>query len=135
MSVGELKPHYEIAVAIVERGEGTLVARRAEGQHLAGSWEFPGGKIEPGESPADAAVRESREELGIEVKPVELFETTEFEYDDRTVTLRFYRCVHLAGAPKPASGDAAKWVNREELANIDIPPANERVVGRLLSGG
>ena len=135
MSAGELKPHYEIAVAIVERGEGTLVAKRGKDQHLAGFWEFPGGKIEPGESPADAAIRECREEMGIEVRLVDLFETTEFEYDDRTVTLHFYRCVHLAGDPKAMAAGEVRWVSREELAVLDFPPANERVVQRLLSGG
>lgn len=135
MSAGELKPHYEIAVAIVERGEGTLVARRGEGQHLAGLWEFPGGKIEPGESPADAAVRECREEVGIEVESAELLEVTDFEYDDRTVRLHFYRCVPLAVDPEAMAADEVRWASREELADLEFPPANERVVRRLLSGG
>jgi mutator protein MutT len=95
--------------------------------HLAGHWEFPGGKCEPGESLRACLTRELDEELsvGVEVGD-EIFATTH-DYGDRSVELHFLRCV-LHGDPSPQLGQEMRWVRREELAALEFPPADAELI-------
>ena len=122
----------EVVAAVIEAGNRYLLTRRQAGVHLEGLWEFPGGKIEPGESHAEALRRELREELDAEVDIHELVLQTSHAYPDRTVTLYFYRCV-LRGVPHPMLGQAMRWVARQDLTILGLPPADAELI-RLLTG-
>ncbi len=116
-----------IAIAVVEHEDCFLVGRRPEGTPLAGLWEFPGGKIEPGESAEAAAVRECREEAGVEVEPLFRYPTNVHDYKHDRVELFFIACRPLAaGAGSLANG--FRWVPREELQKLVFPEGNRAVL-------
>ena len=119
-----------VVAAVIEKHGAFLVARRQHGVHLAGLWEFPGGKIDPAETHAAALRREMREELDSDVEVQDLLFHTTHAYPDRTVTLYFYRCV-LKGTPRPLLGQQMRWVPRAELASLGFPPADEELIRQL----
>jgi 8-oxo-dGTP diphosphatase len=119
-----------VVAAIVERDDSFLLTRRLEGTHLAGLWEFPGGKVDGAETHAAALRREIREELGVDSSSGSLVLTTRHHYADRTVELFFYRC-RLAGEPTPQLGQEMRWVPRHELTTTPLPPADEALVALL----
>jgi 8-oxo-dGTP diphosphatase len=119
-----------VVAAVIERDRSFLVTRRLEGTHLAGLWEFPGGKIAAGESHAEALMREIREELDVDVEVGALLFETQFHYADRVVSLHFYRCA-LRGTPRALLGQQMKWVPQGELRALDFPPADEELIRRL----
>jgi 8-oxo-dGTP diphosphatase len=121
-----------VVAAVIEQDGRFLITRRQTGVHLAGMWEFPGGKIDPAETHADALKREMREELDTDVEVGELVFDVSHAYPDRTVTLYFYRCA-LKGVPRPLLGQEMRWVPRAELASLGFPPADEELI-RLLAG-
>ena len=121
-----------VVAAVVEEDDAFLVTRRPAGVHLAGMWEFPGGKIDAAESHADALRREMREELEAEVDVRDLVFTTTHAYPERTVALYFYRCV-LRQRPRPLLGQEMRWVRRSELSSLGFPPADGELI-RLLAG-
>jgi len=121
-----------IVVAAVIEDDGTfLVTRRPEGTHLGGLWEFPGGKLDAGETHEQALAREIREELDSDIEVGALLLETEHAYADRTVSLCFYRCA-LRGSPRPLLGQQIRWVPRAELRTLDFPPADEDVIRLLM---
>jgi mutator protein MutT len=120
-----------VVAAVIERDGAFLVTRRLEGTHLAGMWEFPGGKIGSGETHAQALVREIREELDADVDVGALLFETQFDYAERRVSLHFYRC-SLRGEPKPLLGQEMKWVPRADLRALDFPPADADLIRLLL---
>jgi 8-oxo-dGTP diphosphatase len=109
------------------------VTRRLRGAHLEGLWEFPGGKIEPGESLVDGLRRELKEELGTEVAVGEEVFAVTHDYPDRSVELHFISCTFL-NAPVPLLGQEMRWVPREELRSLEFPPADEELIRVLESG-
>jgi 8-oxo-dGTP diphosphatase len=121
----------EIALAIVVRRGRVLVAKRAEGQHLAGAWEFPGGKIGDGEEPADAALRELREETGLEADKAEPLLVFVHDYPDRR--LRFHAFVVPEASGEVAiDGDRAfAWVAPSSLDDMPVPEANRAILRAL----
>ena len=119
-----------VVAAVIEEGGRFLVTRRQDGVHLAGLWEFPGGKIDQGETHAAALVREIREELDADVDVGELVFEVTHPYEDRTVTLYFYRCT-LRGTPRPLLGQEMRWVPRVDLATLGFPPADEELIKLL----
>ena len=122
----------DVVAAIIERDGRWLLSKRQEGTHLAGLWEFPGGKCEPGETHEAALVREIDEELGVGVSVGPEMLVTVHTYADRTVRLHFHACT-LSGEPEPRLGQALRWVTSDELATIDLPEADREIVGRLRS--
>ena len=120
-----------VAAAVVVRDGQVLLTRRAEGQHLAGLWEFPGGKLEDGESPEEALVRECQEECGIEVAVTEILDVTHHRYPEKEVLLLFYRCELRSGEVRHLQVADHAWVARADLDNYPLPPADEPVVARL----
>lgn len=120
-----------VVAAVIERGDAFLVTRRPDGAHLGGLWEFPGGKTAEGEDHAQALKREIREELDADVEVGTLLLATAHAYEDRTVSLHFYRCT-LRGAPAPQLGQQMRWVPRAELRSLDFPAADEELI-RLLT--
>ena len=119
-----------VAAAVIEQDGAFLVTRRQEGVHLAGHWEFPGGKCDPGETLEGCMIRELREELGLSATVGEELLTTTHEYSDRRVELHFFRCL-TSGTPNPQQGQEMRWVPRGELDRLTFPPA-DRALLRLL---
>ena len=120
-----------VVAAVIEEDNRFLITRRQPGVHLAGMWEFPGGKIDPAETHAAALDREIKEELDTGVAVGELVFKTTHAYSDRTVALYFYRCT-LVGTPRPLLGQEMRWVPRDELASLGFPPADEALITLLL---
>lgn len=125
-------PPIVVTAAVIERGHEILVTRRPQGVHLAGHWEFPGGKCDPGESLHACMIRELREELGVEAIVGDEMLVTTHDYADRDVELHFLRCT-VSGTPSPQLGQDMRWVRREELATLQFPPADDELI-RLLTG-
>ncbi|MCG0239891.1 MAG: NUDIX domain-containing protein [Firmicutes bacterium] len=122
-----------VTAAIVQEGDRVLLARRRPDSHLGGFWEFPGGQVEPGETPEAALCREIREELGCEVEVESLFDV-ETHLDpaaDRQAVILFYRCRRVAGEPTSREGQEVAWVTRGELLTYPLAPADRRVAGRI----
>jgi 8-oxo-dGTP diphosphatase len=137
--IDSLTPPIVVVAAVVEEDDAFLVTRRPDGVHLAGLWEFPGGKIDPAESHIDALRREMREELAADVDVHELVFATTHAYPERTVELFFYRCA-LRQRPPPQLGQEMRWVRRSELSSLGFPPADEDLINllrerRSFSGG
>jgi len=123
----------EVAVAVLILLDGrVLLARRPAGKVYAGYWEFPGGKVEPGESVRDALAREIREELGIEVERTHPWITQAYTYPHATVRLHFHRVLAWRGEPHPAEHDALSWERPESVGVAPLLPANGPVLKALL---
>jgi 8-oxo-dGTP diphosphatase len=119
-----------VVAAVIERDDQFFLTRRHAGTHLEGMWEFPGGKVDAGESRADALRREIREELGAGVEVHDLVFEITHEYPDRTIALYFYKCT-LIGEPRPLLGQEMRWVGRGELPSLGFPPADAELIMRL----
>jgi mutator protein MutT len=122
-----------VVAAVIERDGRILITRRLPATHLGGSWEFPGGKPEPGESPEAALAREIREELGAEISVDEPIETVEWQYPDRRVRIAFYRC-RIRGEPRPLQGQEMAWVRPADLERYEFPAADATLIARLSRG-
>jgi len=122
-----------VAAAVVIEGGKVLLSQRKQGTHLAGAWEFPGGKVEPGEDPRAGLVRELREELGIECEVGTPVEVTFHAYPEKSVLLLFFQASRLPGSPEPRALDVAdvRWAAREELRSEEFPPADITVLARV----
>ena len=116
-----------VVAAVIEEDGRILVTRRQPGVHLAGMWEFPGGKIDPDETHKDALRREILEELDADVEVGGLILATTHAYTDKTVTLYFYRCA-LKGTPTPLLGQEMRWVAHGDLPSLGFPPADEELI-------
>ena len=122
-----------VAAAVVIHEGRVLLTRRAEGQHLAGMWEFPGGKLEEGEAPEATVVRECLEECGIEVEVTDILDVTHHSYPEKDVLLLFYRCTLVSGEVQHLQVADHAWVTPAEIGEYPLPPADERVVARIQS--
>ena len=122
-----------VAAAVIVRGDGdVLLAQRPPGRAYAGYWEFPGGKLEAGESPAHALSRELHEELGITVRGASPWLVQEFVYPHAHVELHFFRA-DVAGDPIPQLGQQMRWVPRAELATLEFPEADADLIRLLVA--
>jgi len=119
-----------VVAAVIERDGHFLVTRRQGGVHLAGLWEFPGGKIDPGETHAAALQRELLEELDTDADVGELVFETTHDYGDVVVQLFFYTC-QLTGTPRPVLGQDMRWVRRSDLPRLGFPEADAELIKRL----
>jgi mutator protein MutT len=120
-----------VAAAVVERDGAFLLTRRLEGTHLAGSWEFPGGKCEAAEAEAACLVREIREELSARAVVGARILVTRHAYPERTVELHFFETT-LLDEPVPQMGQQMRWVRREELPSLELPDADSALI-RILT--
>jgi len=122
----------EVAVAVLQRPEGTfLLAQRPQGKAYSGYWEFPGGKVEAGETPRHALIRELHEELGIEVKTTYPWLRRVFTYPHATVRLNFFRVTNWQGEPHGREGQLLSWQRLPELTVAPILPANDPILRAL----
>lgn len=126
-----LRSIHVVAAAITDARGRILLARRTDGRDLAGLWEFPGGKREPGESPEEALVRELQEELGITVKVGPPLIDVPQQYPDKRLRLDVRHVVSWQGTPRGIEGQALAWVAPEKLSRYPMPPADRPVVAAL----
>jgi 8-oxo-dGTP diphosphatase len=119
-----------VTAAVIERDGAFLVTRRPAGVHLAGFWEFPGGKCDGGEPLRECLLREIREELACDVQVGREIFSTSHSYPERVVELHFFSCV-LMGEPTPVLGQELRWVPRAGLRALDFPPADDELIARL----
>jgi 8-oxo-dGTP diphosphatase len=120
-----------VVAAVIERDGEFLLTLRPDGTHLAGHWEFPGGKVHHSETHAEALRREIFEELDAVAAVGELVHTVTHCYPEKTVALFFYRC-ELIGEAKPMMGQQMRWVPRAELAALPFPEADRDLIAQLI---
>jgi mutator protein MutT len=120
-----------VVAAIIHRGSEVLLTRRKPDAHLANLWEFPGGKVEQGESLTAALKRELTEELGILVEVNDEFYATVHQYAARGVDLHFFNCVIVQGEPRAIDVAEFRWVLSSELRAYEFPEADRELVERL----
>ena len=122
-----------VAVGILIDGVGrVLVTRRAPDAHQGGLWEFPGGKVEAGETLVEALARELREELGVLVQTTEALMALEHDYGDKRVRLDVHRVTRWSGEPRGLEGQSLAWQRPEQLRDWGFPAANRPILERLL---
>ncbi|MGB3241116.1 MAG: A/G-specific adenine glycosylase [Geitlerinemataceae cyanobacterium] len=125
-------PHKQIGVAVIWNDrKQILIDRRLESGLLGGLWEFPGGKIEPGETIEACIVREIQEELGIEIEVGEHLMTIDHAYTHFRVTLNVYHCRYVSGEPRAIECQEVRWVKLDELDEFPFPKANTRIIEAL----
>ena len=122
------------ACALVDADGRVLIAQRPQGKQLAGLWEFPGGKVEAGETPEECLVRELREEIGIETKIPCLAPLTfaSHGYDDFHLLMPLYVCRRFEGIAVPKEGQTLKWVRPRQMRDYPMPPADTPLVSVLI---
>ena len=125
--------HVVVVAAVIEQHGSFLVSRRLSGTHLAGYWEFPGGKVHEGEAHEDALRREVAEELNTGITRLRKIFQTSHSYPERVVDLYFYRG-SLIGRPEPALGQELRWVTREDFDRLAFPPADAELIAGLVGG-
>ncbi|MBN8961397.1 MAG: 8-oxo-dGTP diphosphatase MutT [Rhizobiales bacterium] len=123
-----------VACALIDADNRVLIAQRPEGKQLAGLWEFPGGKLEPGERPEPALIRELREELGIEVKEACLAPLTfaSHGYETFHLLMPLYICRRWEGTVSSKEGQALAWVRANKLRDYPMPPADVPLIPPLI---
>lgn len=120
-----------VVAAVCLRDGAVLLTQRPRGKHLAGFWEFPGGKVEPHEDPLDALKRELHEELGVELVSAQTYDFAYHRYPERAVLLLFYRA-EIVGEPYPREGNPVRWVPLAELDTVELPAADRPLITRLI---
>jgi 8-oxo-dGTP diphosphatase len=123
-----------VAVALIDSDGRVLIAERPAGKQLAGLWEFPGGKMEPGERPEDSLIRELGEELGIVVEAACLAPLTfaSHAYEAFHLLMPLYVCRRWSGSAQPREGQRLKWVRPRDLRAYPMPPADEPLIPPLI---
>ncbi len=123
----------KVAAGIIWHNNQILISQRKVGQHLAGYWEFPGGKINPNETPIHCLQRELIEEIGIHIKNIVLFSEKEFQYPEKKVLLYFYTCEWADGVAQALDVEQIKWVSPQELTHFNFAPANQEVIQKIIT--
>ncbi|MFN9176779.1 MAG: A/G-specific adenine glycosylase [Synechocystis sp.] len=125
-------PHKQIGVAVIVNDQGQfLIDRRPSEGLLGGLWEFPGGKIEAGETAAECIVREVQEEIGIEVRVIRPLISLDHAYTHFRVTLQVYLCQYLSGEPQAIACEEVRWVTLQEMEQYPFPKANSKIIAAL----
>nr|WP_282557235.1 MULTISPECIES: 8-oxo-dGTP diphosphatase MutT [Providencia] len=126
------KKHLHIAAGIIRNAQQQIfITERPDGTHMAGFWEFPGGKLEKGEEAEEALVRELEEEVGIIVTESQLFHRVDHEFDDRFITLYFFIVSNWDNEPYGKEGQKSRWIEQKDLVANEFPPANRVIVDML----
>ena len=115
-----------VTAGIIKRDGRYLIAQRRQDDTMGGYWEFPGGGVEPDETPDQCVVRELREELGVEARPLSLFDSI----TDRDLVVLFYRC-EITGEPQPLDCEQLQWVLPQELTSYNFMPSDTEIVRRV----
>ncbi len=127
-----MKKHIEIAVGIIRSQNCQIfITQRGEDSHLAGFWEFPGGKIEQGETPYQTLQREIAEEVDIHIHQSQFLKTVKHSYDDSDITIHAYLVEEWDGVPFAKEGQPSRWVDLKDLNADDFPDANRSIIEML----
>ncbi|HCW97718.1 MULTISPECIES: 8-oxo-dGTP diphosphatase MutT [Pantoea] len=127
--------HLQVAVGIIRNADKQIfLAQRPASSHMANMWEFPGGKIEAGESAEEALKRELLEETGIDVTQATAIGAADHTYEDLRVTLNFFLVEGWNGEPWGREGQPQRWVAQSALVAEEFPPANHTLIARLVAG-
>ncbi|TFG64280.1 MAG: (deoxy)nucleoside triphosphate pyrophosphohydrolase [Spirochaetales bacterium] len=121
----------QVTAAVIAEGGRVLLAQRSAGDPLEGKWEFPGGKIEEGESPEECLKRELKEELGIGTRIGKFIASCRWDYPHISIELLAYEAEILSGSPAPLDHSACAWVNTEELAAWELAPADVPIAEKV----
>lgn len=125
-------PHKSIGVAVIWNDDGhILIDKRLPQGVMGGLWEFPGGKIQPGETVQDCIRREIYEEIGIAIAVQDHLITVEHSYNDFRITLEVYNCTHLHGVPQALECQEIRWVTLAEIDQFSFPQANQKIIAAL----
>ena len=127
--------HKQIGVAVIDRQGKILIDRRRDEGDMGGLWEFPGGKIEPGETIEECIKREIKEELNIEIAVGDRLTTITHAYENFNVTLYVHICRHLSGEPQPIECEEICWVEANCLSRYRFPTANLQIIELLQARG
>jgi mutator protein MutT len=127
------KSHINVSAALIFQNGNILITKRLPGYHLAGLWEFPGGKQEPGESLEECLEREIKEELDIEIRAEKLISTVRHEYEKKIVSLHVFECRLISGVPRAIECQEFKWVKPEDLRLYEFPPPDKEIIELLTS--
>ena len=119
------------ACALIDADGRVLLAQRPQGKAMAGMWEFPGGKVEPGESLEVALKREILEELGIKIRVDDEFFNVDHDYPAKSVRLHFFNCTILEGEAQPLDVADLRWVTPTDLCHFEFPPADAELIAKL----
>jgi 8-oxo-dGTP diphosphatase len=124
---------FVVAAALTNQDGEILLQKRPAGRQMAGLWEFPGGKVEEGESPESALIRELEEELGVVITGSDVvpFTFASEPLEDRHLLLLLYRCTQWAGEPKALDGQELCWLKPQEMHSLPMPPADKPLVAAL----
>lgn len=120
----------EVVAAIIRHGDKVFATQRGYGE-FEGGWEFPGGKMEPGETPPQALIREIKEELDTEIEVGELIETVEYDYPKFHLTMHCFMCTVKSGHLVLKEHEAAKWLTKNTLDSVDWLPADEGIIDKI----
>ena len=124
----------QISVGIIRNAEGEIyITQRAADAHMANKWEFPGGKIEEGETAEQAVIRELQEEVGITVTTLQQFDKLEYQFPDRHITLWFWLVNGWDGEPWGKEGQPGRWIAQQDLVVDEFPPANAPIIEKLIA--
>ena len=129
------KPHYQVTAGLIRHEGKLLITKRPKGSHLAGFWEFPGGKQEGDETLEACLRREVREELGIEIKVQGHLLSVNHEYQQKIVSLHFFRCRLVDGEPEPLQCEELRWVYPGELDLYRFPPPDKNIIDLMKNSG
>lgn len=122
-----------VVAGIIEHEGKILIAQRPEGKHLAGLWEFPGGKLEAGETLFQALQRELSEELGIQILNTEFIAQVEYKDEEYCLTLNILKVLAFQGTAYGKEGQIIRWIDKCDLKNYQFPPANTEMIKKILT--
>ena len=121
----------EAVAAVIERGGKFLITLRMETSPMGHCWEFPGGKLEPGETIEACAVRECREEIGVDIQPLRRLQDVRYDYPHGKILLHFTLCRIVSGAPRPIECREVRWIDPRQFKDFEFPPADVGVIEEL----
>ena len=132
MPITEPEAAHEVAVGVVVDSQGRLlIGERPQGKAYAGQWEFPGGKVEPGEAVFEALVREFREELNLQVEAAHALFSCVHAYPDREVELHFWQVTDYRGEARGVEGQNLRWVHSDDLASVNFLEGNRPLLEKI----
>ena len=121
----------QVAAAVIEKEGSFLITKRLKRSHLGHCWEFPGGKLERGETLEECVIRECKEELNISVKPLHKIQELVHHYPEVSVHLHFFLCDHLSGEPQAIECADFSWVTPSDLTQYEFPEADRAIINQL----
>ncbi|HNU79873.1 MAG TPA: 8-oxo-dGTP diphosphatase MutT [Bacillota bacterium] len=124
---------YIVTAAAIIRDGKVLIAQRQQGSHMEYKWEFPGGKLEPDETPEECIIREIKEEMDIDIEVDDIYKVVKFKYEEKDILLLCYLCRIIKGDLKAIECNDFRWVTKDELPGFDFVPADLPIVEKLIN--